>query len=177
MGRLIWALLGAPGPFWGRSRWSFFKALVQNGLQEAFWIDFGRIWDGFARILKAFGEGLGKILLHFWKGFGKIWKRILRRLWTVFDHFFEYFLNWDPRAASLRPAKRHNARGSSTSLRVGWAAHHHPHSSPVGKASPLLEEGTRIPPSAVILLLLGAFFVLVRYVSHFFRTLMSASLF
>ena len=65
--------------------------------------------NGFAKNLERAGA---ESLLHFWKGFRKIWKRFSRRLWTVFDHFFEYFLNWDPRAASLRPAKRHNARGS-----------------------------------------------------------------
>ena len=67
---------------------------------------------GLGRILGGFGEGLGTILLHFWKGFGKIWERILRIFWTAFDNLFEYFLNGDPRAASLRPAKRLNARGS-----------------------------------------------------------------
>ena len=51
---LILALLGASGSFLERSRSTFFKALVQNGLQEAFWIDFGRILDGF-------GEDFGRI--------------------------------------------------------------------------------------------------------------------
>ena len=48
-----WALLGALGLFFRRSKTYFFKALVQDGLQEAFWIDFGAVLGGF-------GEGFGR---------------------------------------------------------------------------------------------------------------------
>ena len=65
---------------------------------------FGCIWEGWGRDMNGFAKNLERAgaesLLHFWKGFKKIWERFSRRLWTVFDHFFEYFLSWDPRAAS-----------------------------------------------------------------------------
>ena len=57
------ALLGASGPYFWHSKTNFFKALVQDRLQEAFWIDFGSILGGF-------GEGLGGS----GEGFGRIWK-------------------------------------------------------------------------------------------------------
>ena len=62
---VFWSLLGASWPFRGRSKSSFCKALIQNGLQEAFWIDFGsilrRIWEDFGRIWRVSG-GFGPIL-------------------------------------------------------------------------------------------------------------------
>ena len=68
-----WALLGALGLFFRRSKTYFVKALVQDGLQEAFWIDFGAILGGF-------GEVLGRILTNFWMDFGRLggrtWKSI-----------------------------------------------------------------------------------------------------
>ena len=68
-----WALLGALGLFFRRSKTYFFKALVQDGLQEAFWIDFGAILGGFREVL-------GRILTNFWRDFGRIggrtWKSI-----------------------------------------------------------------------------------------------------
>ena len=58
--------LGRPGPtfvhFWvlfGTSKLSFFQALGQDGLQEAFWIDLGRLLDAPGRILAAFWASLG----------------------------------------------------------------------------------------------------------------------
>ena len=65
-----WALLGASWPYFWHSRANFFKALVQDRLQEAFWIDFGSIWGGF-------GEGFGRVLGWFWEDF----RRILERFW------------------------------------------------------------------------------------------------
>ena len=40
--------------------------LVQDGLQEAFWIDFGSILGGF-------GEGLGRVWGAFGEDFGRVW--------------------------------------------------------------------------------------------------------
>ena len=64
-----WALLGPSWPFFGRSKASFFKALIQDRLQEAFWIDFGSILGGF-------GEG-----------FGSIWKLLGKDLEALLDAF------------------------------------------------------------------------------------------
>ena len=55
-------------------------------------------------ILGGFGEGLGRI----WRGFGEGFAKVLEDFGKI---YFD-FLNWDPRAASLRPAERHNTRGS-----------------------------------------------------------------
>ena len=68
----IWALLGAPGPFWGRSKWNFFKALVQNGLQEALWRDLGWVWGGFGTDFGKIWESFGKVLGGVWEGFGGV---------------------------------------------------------------------------------------------------------
>ena len=106
---LIWALLGAPGPFFGRSKSSFFKALVQNGLQEAFWRDLGWVWGGFGTDFGRIWEGFGKVL----GGFEKFWED----LGKVLKAFSQAFLCQDPRAVSRSPAERLNARGSSP-LRV-----------------------------------------------------------
>ena len=38
--------------------------MVQDGLQEAFWIDFGRVWGGFGCILGTFGHSKLKFLRH-----------------------------------------------------------------------------------------------------------------
>ena len=51
---LSWALLGASWLFFGRSKSGFVKGFVQDGLQEAFWIDFGSLWEGFGRVLGGF---------------------------------------------------------------------------------------------------------------------------
>ena len=74
--RVFWALLGDSWAFFRRSKSSLFKAWVQDGLQEAFWIDFGRVLEGF-------GEGLGRNLGGFGRfcagcgqilgAFGKMW--------------------------------------------------------------------------------------------------------
>ena len=69
----VWGVSGAPlgalGLFFRRSKTYFFKALVQDGLQEAFWVDFGWILEGFGRVLEAFWTIFGRILVRFWKGF------------------------------------------------------------------------------------------------------------
>ena len=66
---VFWSLLGASWPFRGRSKSSFCKALVQNGLQEGFWSILGRFCEGFGgisggfrKVLGGFGPNLGWIL-------------------------------------------------------------------------------------------------------------------
>ena len=90
-----WALLGASWPYFWHSRANFFKALVQDRLQEAFWIDFGSILGGF-------GEGLGGS----GEGFGRIWK-LLATIWKDLKEFGEScgrVSNWTP--ALIRSASQ-----------------------------------------------------------------------
>ena len=56
---LFWALLGHFCSYFGRSKSYLVKALVQDGLQEAFSIDFGRVWGGFVEDLDGSWEDLG----------------------------------------------------------------------------------------------------------------------
>ena len=63
----VWGALGRLLATFGRIVlvfWAFkaisFKALVQDELQKAFWIDFGRIWDGF-------GEDFERIWVGSWQ--------------------------------------------------------------------------------------------------------------
>ena len=63
-----WALSALLGAFWTfleRSKRSFVIGLGQNGLQEAFGVDF-------VSILEGFWEPLGRI----WEGFGILWEAI-----------------------------------------------------------------------------------------------------
>ena len=62
---LLSELLGASGPFFDRSKSNFYKALVQEGLQEAFWIDFGWLWEGFGTNFGWIWEDLGRIFGNF----------------------------------------------------------------------------------------------------------------
>ena len=58
----------------GRSKSYLFKALVQDELQEAFWVDFGLLLEGFGRLLGRVGNE-----------FGRIWG-FLNKLWADFTH-------------------------------------------------------------------------------------------
>ena len=81
----VWALLGVFLAFLARSGALLGRLLGFMGASDL--------------ILGGFGEDLGGIL----RGFGGFA--------TVLEHFGKicfHFLNWDPRAASLRPAERHN---------------------------------------------------------------------
>ena len=59
---LLWVLLTVSWPFFGRSKSTFFQALVQNGLQKGFWMDLGSLWEGFGEVLGGFGETFSRIL-------------------------------------------------------------------------------------------------------------------
>ena len=58
----LWSLLGAFWRFFGRSKSYLVKALVQDGLQEAFWMDFRSLWEGLGTVWEGFGEEFGRIL-------------------------------------------------------------------------------------------------------------------
>ena len=61
LGRLLDALrrlLAGFGVFWACSKWDFCKALVQDRLQEATWIDLGSILEGF---LEGFWEDFAQL--------------------------------------------------------------------------------------------------------------------
>ena len=55
----LWHLLDAFWRFFGRSKSYLVKALVQDELQEAFWMDFGSLWDGFGRVWGEIWKDLG----------------------------------------------------------------------------------------------------------------------
>ena len=57
----LWPLLDAFCRFFGRSKSYLVKALVQNELQETFWIDVGSLWEGFGTVWEGFGEEFGRI--------------------------------------------------------------------------------------------------------------------
>ena len=57
-----WALLGTSWALFARSKCHFFKPLVQDGLQDAFGIDLGWIWEGFGMDLGRILVSLGQIL-------------------------------------------------------------------------------------------------------------------
>ena len=82
----VWALLGAFLAFLARSGALLGCLLGFMGASDLILGGFGESLGG---VLRGFGEGFAKVL----EDFGKIY----------FD-----FLHWDPRAASLRPAERHN---------------------------------------------------------------------
>ena len=71
-----WTLLGAAWLFFECSKTSFFTALAQDGLQEAFWIDLGCFLEGSGKVLGRIWEGLGRILANFGMDFGEIWGRM-----------------------------------------------------------------------------------------------------
>ena len=66
----------------GRLKRYLFKALVQNDLQKAFWMDFGLLLGGF-----------GKVLGGFWEGFGRIcedlgpFEQLINRFWIYLTRF------------------------------------------------------------------------------------------
>ena len=68
---LFWALLGASGSFWGGSKSSFYRALVQDGLQEAFWIDLGCFLEGFGKVWGRIWEDFNQFWNGFWRDLGK----------------------------------------------------------------------------------------------------------
>ena len=78
----FWPLLGAFCLPFGRSRPYLFQALLQNELQEAFWMDFGLLLEGF-----------GKVLGGFWEGFEWIWEdlepfeQLVGRFWACLNRF------------------------------------------------------------------------------------------
>ena len=72
----LWSLLGAFWRFFGLSKSYLVKALVQDGPQEAFWMDFGSLWKGFGTVWEGFGEEFGRIwslLSKEWTDFGYAW--------------------------------------------------------------------------------------------------------
>ena len=90
------ALLGDFGAVLARSKSSFFPTWAQDGLQEAFWTNLGWIWGGLGQVL----GGLGGVLYC-----STAASYLLRVLSVLYWNSFCYR---NPRAASLRPAERHN---------------------------------------------------------------------
>ena len=59
---VFWALLGALGVIFGHSKSFLFRALAQDGLQEASGINLGSILEGFGEGFGRFGRSLGSFL-------------------------------------------------------------------------------------------------------------------
>ena len=110
----VWGALGRLLATFGRivlAFWAFkaisFKALVQDELQKAFWIDFGRIWNGFGedfdRIWVGSWEDSASFLEGLWKDLEKILQKIVdgvRPFFRVFSQLghprcFEHSQNFD----------------------------------------------------------------------------------
>ena len=68
---LSWELLGASWRIFEPSNSSFCKALAQNGLPEAFGVDFGGVWEGIWEDLGGSWEDFGQFLDEFWKDLGQ----------------------------------------------------------------------------------------------------------
>ena len=79
-----WALLAASWPFFGRLKSNFFRALAQDGLQEAFWIDLGLILEGIWEDLGRIWEDLGEIFFHFWLHLGRFVQEAFEMIWGGF---------------------------------------------------------------------------------------------
>ena len=86
------------GQFW-EGLGTNLKALVQDELQEAFWMDSGSLW-----------EGLGTVLGAFEKEFGRIWgfcEEVMGRFWKCLASFgpaAAKLINWTP--ALIREASQ-----------------------------------------------------------------------
>ena len=89
----LWTLFGC---FFGHAKSYLFEALVQDELQEDFWMDFGSIL-----------EDSGRILEGFWKGLDPFWIDF-RWFWEGLANFVQVRLCQDPRAVSRSPAERLN---------------------------------------------------------------------
>ena len=120
---LFWALLGDFCSYFGRSKYSFFQAWLQDGLQKAFWVDFGSIWGRFGEDFGRVWVDLGSIL----GGFSVSWRFRDGRLEISVSSLahtvcllLHHILQQNPRAASLRLAERHNFfQNLSTSKKRG----------------------------------------------------------
>ena len=107
---LIWERLGTvwglSGPLLGdfcsyfeRSKSSFFQAWLQDGLQEAFWVEFGRVLEGF-------GEDLGKVWGEIWEDLD-VFFQLVAKFWKHLGKFgpaVAKLLNWTP--ALIREASQ-----------------------------------------------------------------------
>ena len=78
-----WAFLGAFWWFFGRSKSSFFEALVQDRHQEAIWIDLGSILDHFGKVW----GGIWEDLKPFEQAVGRFWQSSLRWVSPTLSNF------------------------------------------------------------------------------------------
>ena len=76
-------LLGALCLLFGRSKRYLFKALVQDKLQEAFWMDSGLLLEGFGKVLEGFREVFGRI----WEDLGGF-ESFYAINWQILDIFY-----------------------------------------------------------------------------------------
>ena len=107
-------LLAPPRPSWGFFLFAFVigmaLAMALGGFHAQFWLNFKGSRVDFGSIL-GFGNRFGRIFGMILK-LEMVKKKSFRKKSNSIKKIHLSFLNGDPRAASLRLAKRHNARGS-----------------------------------------------------------------
>ena len=106
-----WAVFGA-------FKMDLFKALVQNGLQEAFWIDFGGIWDGFGEDFKRIWGGSWEDSASFLEGFWKDLEKNLKKIVDGVRPFFRVFSQLGPPRCFASPREAPQCAGVPTPQRV-----------------------------------------------------------
>ena len=99
----VWGALGRLLATFGRivlAFWAFkaisFKALVQDELQKAFWIDFGRIWHGFGEDFDRIWVGSWEDSASFLEGLWKDLEKILKKIVDGVRPFFRVFSQLGP---------------------------------------------------------------------------------
>ena len=99
----VWGLFGPLlrdfCSYFGRSKYSIFQAWLQDGLQKAFWVEFGRVLGGF-------GEDLGKVWAEIWEYLNVFWQ-VVGKFWKHLEkcsHAGAKLLNWTP--ALIREASQ-----------------------------------------------------------------------
>ena len=125
----VWGALGRLWATFGRivlAFWAFkaisFKALVQDELQKAFWIDFGRIWHGFGEDFDRIWVGSWEDSASFLEGLWKDLEKILKKIVDGVRPFFRVFSQLGPPRcfASPREAPQYaGVRRTATRVRLG----------------------------------------------------------
>ena len=114
----VWGALGRLLATFGRivlAFWAFkaisFKALVQDELQKAFWIDFGRIWHGFGEDFDRIWVGSWEDSASFLEGLWKDLEKILKKIVDGVRPFFRVFSQLGPPRCFASPREAPQCAG------------------------------------------------------------------